>query len=103
MYKNCRDGGSSAEECNARLANYDPTYDANAPTNNVETDWSDVAAKSLAVVAAVAVVAAAIIAGSDGNGTSKGPYKGNCEFSSNIAADGSLCGDRSAEVRPGGY
>lgn len=37
----------------------------------------------------------------------KGPapagYKGNCEFDNNTASDGSHCGGRSAESRPGGF
>jgi hypothetical protein len=32
-----------------------------------------------------------------------GGYKGNCEYSDQKASDGSRCGGRSAEARPGGF
>lgn len=32
-----------------------------------------------------------------------GGYKGNCEYSDQKASDGSSCGGRSAEARPGGF
>jgi len=33
----------------------------------------------------------------------RGKYPGNCYYDSDIAADGSRCGARSAKSRPGGY
>lgn len=38
-------------------------------------------------------------------GTASGSsgYSGNCEFNSQTAANGSNCGDRSAQARPGGF
>jgi hypothetical protein len=72
-------------------------------------------------VGAVAVVVTAVViaakagggsgGGSDGGGGSSGGnsssrsfyYPGNCQYDWQTAADGSRCGARSAQTRPGGY
>lgn len=58
-----------------------------------------------AVGAAVAVVGVVALAarGGGGGGTTDNSYKGNCQYDWQIAADGSRCGLRSAESRPGGF
>lgn len=62
-----------------------------------------------AVGAAALVVTAVVIAakaGGGGSGTapaSDHPYPGNCQYDWQTAADGSRCGARSAQSRPGGY
>lgn len=96
MYKNCRDGGASVDECNARLSAYDSSYEEHA-------DWGDIGSKVLAGVAVGAVVVGAAAAGANSTGTTQTLYKGNCEYSNDVASDGTSCGGRSAESRPGGY
>lgn len=61
-------------------------------------------------VGAVALVVTAVViaakAGSGGGSTapaSDSPYPGNCQYDWQTAADGSRCGARSAQSRPGGY
>jgi hypothetical protein len=96
MYKNCREGGASVEECNARIS----TYDSSSETH---TDWGDIGTKVITGAAVAAFVVGEAIAGSNGAGATQNTYTGNCEYSSDTAADGSSCGARSAEARPGGY
>jgi hypothetical protein len=59
-----------------------------------------------AVGAAALVVTAVVVAakaGSGGGSTQPAQYPGNCQYDWQTAADGSRCGARSAESRPGGY
>ncbi|NVI06364.1 transmembrane anchored protein [Paraburkholderia sp. JPY454] len=41
--------------------------------------------------------------GTDSTPSYQRPYPGNCQYDWQTAADGSRCGARSAESRPGGY
>lgn len=50
-----------------------------------------------------AVFAAQAGGGNSSNYTAPKPYPGNCQHDDDIAADGSRCGLRSADSRPGGY
>lgn len=56
---------------------------------------------AVALVVTAAVVAAK--AGGGGGGNSGSDYPGNCQYDWQTAADGSRCGARSAQSRPGGY
>lgn len=60
--------------------------------------------EDIAVTVAIVVVAAAIDYESQG-GTYQQirQYPGNCQYSWQFAKDGSICGDRSASHRPGGW
>ncbi|WP_208448955.1 hypothetical protein [Burkholderia ambifaria] len=58
-------------------------------------------AQAVGVVALV--VTAAVVAAKAGGGGTSGNYPGNCQYDWQTAADGSRCGGRSAESRPGGY
>jgi hypothetical protein len=59
------------------------------------------------VVTAVVLVARKNSGGGGDDGTQGAnyghPYSGNCQYDWQIAADGSRCGARSAQSRPGGY
>ncbi|SQC93122.1 Uncharacterised protein [Cedecea neteri] len=89
MYKYCRDGGTSISECKARADAYNSSSGTQAGS---DTDWGDIGGKVLGVAAVAAVVVAAALAGSNNTSPPPATYKGNCEFSSNTAADGSSCG-----------
>jgi hypothetical protein len=68
-----------------------------------------------AVTAAALVVTAVVLVAKKSGGGGGGaddesqptnygrPYPGNCQYDWQVAADGSRCGARSAESRPGGY
>ncbi|MDP9585164.1 UNVERIFIED_ORG: hypothetical protein J2791_004479 [Burkholderia contaminans] len=56
-----------------------------------------------AVGAVALVVTAVVVAAKAGGGGTGSNYPGNCQYDWQTAADGSRCGARSAESRPGGY
>ena len=56
-----------------------------------------------AVGAVALVVTAVVVAAKAGGGGTGSNYPGNCQYDWQTAADGSRCGGRSAESRPGGY
>jgi len=76
--------------------------------NGGNLSWTEI----LALAAVVALVGAAAAAASRANSTGSGyksysgttyqSYTGNCQYASQRAADGSLCGKRAASERPGG-
>lgn len=72
----------------------------------IERQQAQRAAAALILLAGVAVVANCAHNGGCGGSAAYNDnhlYRGNCQYSWQRAADGSLCGNRAAEVRPGGW
>lgn len=82
-------------------------YGANADLCAVETNKRFEQQRNRQIAAGVAIVAlgaaAVAIASKGGGGAYDPPYRGNCRYNWQRAADGSRCGYRSAWARPGGY
>jgi hypothetical protein len=64
-------------------------------------------AQTVALVTAVVVTAGAaayaVKRGGGGGDYSQSQYPGNCQHTWQYASDGSICGNRAADARPGGW
>lgn len=69
----------------------------------IENENGKRAITAIAVGAAVGTAAYYAAKSGNGGGYQPAPQHGNCDYTWQIAADGSRCGNRAASVRPGGY